>query len=147
MAEAKVFGFQCKLYYKTTSGGTYAPLNQIIDATLNLGYDEAEATTRGSAGVKETEPALLAVSIEGSLQWRNGNAECSALLTAFMARAPIYLLALTGEKTDPDAKGVEGIFKLINFPQKQELANMVNHDVTFKPCAGSGLVAAAGVAP
>ncbi len=144
MAEAKVFGFQCKLYRKVSTN--WVAMNQIINATLNLAYEESEATTRGSGGIKETEPSLLTVSIEGNLQWRNDNTECEALWDAFMGRNEIELMALTGDKTDPEARGVSGKFKLVSFPQKQELANMVEHDIVLKPCAGSQLAAAVGVA-
>lgn len=145
MAEAKVFGFQCKLFYKPST--TWVELTPIINATLNLAYEEAEATTRGSGGVKETEPSLLNVSIDANLQWRNDNTQCEALWDAFMGRNEITLMALTGAATDPEARGVTGKFKITSFPQKQELANMVEHDIVFKPCAGSTLAAATGTAP
>jgi hypothetical protein len=72
------------------------------------------------------------------------------LLEAFLARRALDLLILTGERTNPDAKGVRGDFKLFKFPSKQDLKESVKNEIAFKPSRSvrSNYVASAtGVAP
>lgn len=145
MPDVKVIGFECVLYRKV--GATWVEVEQIKNATLNIGFAEGEATTRGSNGVEEMEPTLMQISIEGALLWLNDNVECLLLFDACFDRSEIELMALTGANTNPNAKGVTGKFKLSKFPRKEDLDKLVEHDITFKPCRGSGIVKATGVAP
>lgn len=136
MPEATVFGFECKLYYDsadTPSTPTWAELDVIKDVTLQLGFSESDASIRAAGGFQLTEPALLEVSIEGTLEWINGNAKCMFLWDKFFSREPINIMALTGLRTNADAEGVKGDFKIVKFPRKEELKESVKFDFTLKP--------------
>ena len=145
MPEAIVYGFQCKVYYNNESalglsgtGTVEAPdweeLDVITDATLDLSMSEADASTRAAGGFELMEPVLLQAGLSGSLIWINGNPQCTMLLNRFLARGVIDLLILSGSNLDDDAKGVRGDFKIMSFPQKQELKELVRNDITLKPC-------------
>ena len=142
MALTQVIGLDCKLYYNdllTGGAGTigvpvWVELDVIKDATLNLGYNETDLTTRASGGIQIDEPTLLQVSVDGLLQWLNDDAtQCEALWDAFWNKTMIDLLVMTGASGDATAVGVRGDFKITQFPQKQELAESVKHDITLKP--------------
>lgn len=156
MAEAIVYGFQCKCYYNNEAGlglsgtGTVASpvwveLDILTDATLDLSMSEADASNRAAGGFELKEPVLLSAALNGSLKWINGNAKCGMLLAQFLARGVLDLLILTGSNLNDDAKGVRGDFKIFKFPQKQELKEMVSNEVSFMPCRSlrSNYIAAA----
>lgn len=161
MAEAAVFGFQCKVYINDITGdggggsGTvgapsWRELNVIQDATLNLSFSESDASIRAAGGFELMEPGLLQVALEGGIEWINDNAICEWLLTAFFARRALDLLILTGERTNPDARGVRGDFKLFKFPSKQDLKESVKNEIGFKPSRSvrnNFVTSATGVAP
>jgi hypothetical protein len=142
MALTQVLGLDCKLYFNdilTGGAGTisvpvWVELDIIKDATLNIGYAEADTSNRGSGGIETAEPTLLQVSVEGNLQWLNDDATGGqAIWDALWNREAIDLLCVTGADDDAIAVGVRGDFKVFQFPQKQELADIVRHDVTLKP--------------
>jgi hypothetical protein len=144
MAEAQVFGFQCKVYINDITGdggggsgsiGTpsWRELNVISDATLDMSFTESDASIRAAAGFELMEPGLLQLSLNSQMEWINDNPLCEWLLTAFFARRALDLLILTGERTNPDAKGVRGDFKLFKFPSKQDLKESVKNEISFKP--------------
>lgn len=153
MPEAQVFGFQCKAYYDsadTPATPTWVEIGVLKDVTLNLGFVESDASIRAAGGIECMEPSLLQIEAAGQLEWINGNAICEFLLAAFFARTAINMLFLTGDDENPDAKGVKGDFKLMKFPQKQELKESVKNDISFKPCRSirdNFVTSATGVAP
>ena len=161
MAAAQVFGFQCKVYVNDIPGDggggagsiatpAWRELNVIADATLDLSLTESDASIRAAGGFELMEPGLLQMALNSNMEWINGNALCNWLLTAFFARRALDLLILTGDKINPDAKGVRGDFKLFKFPSKQDLKESVKSEVVFKPCRSirSNFVqSATGVAP
>lgn len=160
MPEKRILGLDCKIYYNDLNqvpagSGTIATpvwvhLDLIKDATLQIQFDEADDTTRGSGGIKTAAPSLLAVSAECSLIWRNGNVHCKTLFDNAAARTPMDLLILTGANTDPDAVGYRGDFAVFGFTRKEELANVVMIDLKFIPVLSdraNQVAKAAGVAP
>lgn len=163
MAEELVYGFQCKVFFNNESvlglspagtGTVAAPvwveLDVITDATLDLSMGEADASNRAAGGFELKEPILLTASLAATLIWLNDSQQCLMLLNALLARRTIDLLVLTGARTNPDAKGVRGDFKLFKFPQKQELKELVRNDITLMPSRSlrnNYVASATGVAP
>ena len=143
MPEKRVLGLDCKVYYNTidqvpAGAGTIAVpvwvhLDLIKDATLQLTFEEADDTTRGSGGIKTAAPSLLVLSVETKFVWRNGNIHCKTLFDNANARKPMDLLVLTGDKLDDDALGYRGDFGLFGFTRNEELANVVMIDLKFIP--------------
>lgn len=144
MAEAQVFGFQCKVYINdiTGDGGggsgsvatpSWRELNVISDATLDLSFTESDASIRAAGGFELMEPGLLQMALNSQMEWINDNSLCEWLYAAFFARTALDLLILTGARTNPDARGVRGDFKLFKFPSKQDLKESVKNEIVFKP--------------
>lgn len=145
MPGTTVFGFQCKVYVETTQDPLnvdypeYAELSQLADAVLNLGFTEADATTRAAGGLEVVEPGLFQVEVTGKLQWRNGpytddDAVFNLVRLAAIAKTPILARVLTGASNDPDARGMWGHWKITKFPINQELKELVAVDFAMKPC-------------
>lgn len=145
MAEAQVFGFQCKIYVNdiTGEGGggsgslaspAWRDLNVVSDATLNMSFSESDASIRAAGGFELSEPGLLQLSVEGSMEWINGNALCLWMYQAFFARRALDFLILTGDRSSADSKGVRGDFKIVKFPSKQDLKETVKCEFALKPC-------------
>ena len=160
MPEKRVLGLDCRVYYNDVdqvpagSGTIVAPnwvhLDLVKDATLQLTFEEADDTTRGSGGIKTAAASLLVLAVETKFVWRNGNIHCKTLFDNANARKPMDLLVLTGANTDADAVGYRGDFGLFGFTRNEELANVVMIDLKFIPVLSerSNQVAkAAGVAP
>jgi hypothetical protein len=145
MSGTTVFGFQCKVYVETTQDPMnidypeYAELSQLADAVLNLGFTEADATTRAASGLEVVEPGLFQVEVTGKLQWRNGpytdsDAVFDVVRTAARTRTPILARVLTGASDNLDARGMFGHWKITKFPINQELKELVAVDFAMKPC-------------
>lgn len=138
-AGVTTFGFQCKLLVYATANwdGTEYEAGNISDATLELGMAEVDASIRESGGFEITETALAQVAINATLEWRNDNTLCELLHAFFIQRGVVYLRALTGPKTDPDARGVRGAFKITKFPTAQDLNDLAKVAIQFKPARSS----------
>lgn len=128
---ATSYGFEAILNYRIGGQGSggWNPLNLTKNATLNQEADEYPATTRGSAGYKESEPTLIGASIEAELLYDPEDAGCAAVESAFFAREKIGLQAL-----DKDGNGIQGDFKVFSFSRAEQLAEGLAVTVTFKPC-------------
>jgi len=159
MAEALVLGFECKVYFndEVADGGAgtiavpvWLELDELADATLNIKFNEADSATRGTNGIDTKEPGLLAITVEGTVQWRADNENISLMLAKCLGRDAWDLLILTGSRTDPLSKGVRGDFKITSFPRKEALGDVVTHDLVFTACnsfRANNVVASTGVAP
>ena len=143
MAEKRVTGLDCRIFYNTidqvpAGAGTIAVpvwvhLDLVKDATLKIEIEEADDTTRGSNGFKTSAPTLVGVSVDCKFVWRNGNIHCKTLWDNAHGRKPMDLLVLTGADDDADALGYRGDFGLFGFTRNEELTNVVQVDLTFKP--------------
>jgi hypothetical protein len=140
MPGTTVFGFQCKGYRDSAdnpASPTWVELGEIADLTVNVGFSESDASIRGAGGLELTEPGLLQLEVTGKMEWRNNNTNCNALYTAFLARTAINMWFLTGARTDTNARGFKGDFKITKFPINQELKELTSIDIAFKPCRSS----------
>ena len=141
MAEAQVFGWECNLFVDSASSyagnpstPTWAEVDSVMNAQLVAGFEELDASVRAGAGVASSEPGLLKVSINGTIEANNGNVQFEALRSAFLARTPLNIMALSGVSTNADAKGVKGDFKFFKFDRKEDLNGKVTVDFELKPC-------------
>ncbi len=137
MPEALVYGFQAKLYYDSTTTPatpTWVEVDVIANCKVNLGYSESDASVRAAGGFELTEPVLQQASIEAELIWRNGNSQCTFLRNAFMAKTAVNMMALTGARTNTDAVGIKGDFKIVKWEQTEDLKEQVKVSLTIKPC-------------
>jgi hypothetical protein len=141
MPESQVFGWECKLYVDdsasyvgTPETPTWDELDSVMNAQLVIGFEELDASVRAGGGTKSSEPGLLTVSINGTIESNNGNTEFEALRTAFLTRAALNIMALSGGSNNADAKGVKGDFKFFKFDRKEDLNGKVTVDFELKPC-------------
>lgn len=143
MPEATVLGADCKLYINDVdlSGGSgtialpnWIEMDFVRDVELVLGFSEADVTTRAAGGIEIVEPALQQVSITALIKWLNGNTTLEQIYDLMNGRSAMDLWCLTGARTNADARGVRGDFKITGAPMPQNLAESVELNVTLKPC-------------
>lgn len=146
------FGFNCKLYRDTADdpdAPTWAEITEVSDVTVDAGSVEVDASIRESGGYEITEQSMHQITINATLEWRNGNANCEALYTAFLARTAINIWVLTGVRAVATSRGFKGDFKITKFPINQDLKELTKVALVLKPCRSTraNYVASANGAP
>jgi len=139
---AKKLGRQCKLYYSDTlldgsvntpASVTWNEIQNVRDLTLNQEKGEADVTTRGSGGFRQTLGTLIDGSVEFEMLWETSDTAFSALQDAFYNDTEIALAVMDG---DIDAAGSEGLvsnFSVTSFTRSEALEEGVTVSVTIKP--------------
>lgn len=140
MAEAIVYGWECKLYvdssasYAGTPGTpTWSEVADAVDVTLSASPGTLDVQPRAAGAVKVGLPGLIEYKISGKLHWTNGNTQKTALRAANIARATLNVMALLGASTDADAKGVKGDFFFSKWEESQENGQTVSVDFELTP--------------
>ena len=128
-------GLDGKLYRNT---GTYeAPvwveIKNVKDLTGNYEMGEADVTTRGSGGTKETVPTLLEASFEFAMVWDTSDPNFEAIRTAFFSRTSIEMAVMDGDITTPGSQGPRAAMAVTKFSRKEPLTEAMEVDVTIKP--------------
>ena len=137
MATVLHFGFEAKLYYNTGSYGTptWTVIPLISDCQVTGTWDEADATTRYGAGVKQMEPSLLAVEIAGKIRTDEGDTTFVALADAFFGRNVVDVLVLNGASDANGSRGYRFEAKVFNWTESQNPGDLSFHEFSLKPCA------------
>lgn len=119
------------ILYRGVAGATAATeVENIKDLALNLEMDEGDTTTRGSGGLKQSDPTLLAASIEFDMLVDNEDADYLAIRTAFLNRAAIAAKVVNKE----NGAGLDADFKVFKFNETQNLGEAQKVSVSMKPC-------------
>lgn len=132
---AFVLGLDAKLYYNS---GTYAVptwnvMNNVKDVTLNLSTEEADVTTRGGGGWKQTVATLKDGSIEWKSVWDTADAAFTAVKNAWLNKTPIEFLCLDGDRTVTGKQGLRAICMVTNFTREEPLTDALMVNVSVKP--------------
>lgn len=129
-------GLNAKLYRNSGTYGspTWVEFKNVVDLTDNDDMEEAEVTTRGSAGIAEFEPTIRTVSLEFQMVSKTGDTDLAAVRSAYSARTSLDMVALDGAIDEVGATGVRARFKVFSFKKGQELKGAQMIDVTMKPC-------------
>lgn len=141
---AIVLGLNAKIYYLSTgtratwSSPGPAPANltelsDVKDVTINLETGEADVTTRGGDGWRQTAATLKDGSIEFEMVWDTGDAGFTAIKDAFFANSDIAMVALDGAKDAVGSQGLWADFQITNFTRAEPLEEALMVSVTAKP--------------
>lgn len=139
---AKKVGLSCALYYNT---GTFAvpvwtEIDNARDVTLSLEAGEADASTRGSGGWRETIQSLKDAGIEFEMADDNTDAAFIAIRTAFFNGTSIDALALDGDSGTSGSQGLRIIAAVSAFSRNEPLEEVVTESITLKPTPNSDSV-------
>lgn len=130
-----VLGLNAKLYFNsaTYATPTWVEITLAQDVTLNGTLDEADVTTRGSAGFKETVGTLLDAGIEFKMLWKPGDAAFEKIKDAWLGRSAVEILCLDGDENVAGSEGLRASMMVTNFTRNEPLAEALTVDVTMKP--------------
>jgi hypothetical protein len=110
--------------------GEWTDVSLAQDVTVTMEAAEANATTRGSAGFRNTEPTIIDITMEFDILYDPDGEDFQALKDAFMDRSLIGLQALD----EDGGEGVIGDFKIFKFNQNEPLDGLHTISVTAKVC-------------
>tara|TARA_R110000824_G_scaffold741_4_gene4602 strand:+ start:5868 stop:6311 length:444 start_codon:yes stop_codon:yes gene_type:complete len=132
---AKTVGLNCELSYNTGTFATptWSAIGNARDVTLSLEAGEADASTRGSDGWRETIQALKDGSIEFELAADSSDAAFTAIKTAFFDGTSIDVVALDGPQATAGSQGLRMIAAVSAFSRSEPLEDTVTVSVTLKP--------------
>lgn len=118
MAEEEIamLGMECVL----SIGG--AEVKNVQDVTVTLSAGEADITTRGNKGWRQTVPTLRECTIEFTMLYLPSDGTFAALHAAFES----------GDTVDVSVEGISGKFGVTNFSYEQPLEDAVKVNVTLK---------------
>lgn len=119
MAPLAILGQDCIL---TINGSTAA---NVRDVTINVSAKEADVTTRGAGGWRQTLATLREARLEMTILDIPGDPVYAALKTAFYASGADRLVTLS-------AGGVSGKWSVLGFDRKEPLDGAVTIAVTLK---------------
>lgn len=97
-------------------------VSNVQDVTINLSAGEADVTTRGNQGWRQTVPTLRECTIEFTMLYLPGEATFDVLLEAFN----------TGATVNAACEGISGQWGVTNFSYEQPLEDAVKVNVTLK---------------
>jgi hypothetical protein len=134
----KQVGLDCKAYYDSSGvgGSAWAEVKIVENVTLNLSHNEATIKTRES----EWEKVLLGqkvASIDLPIKYDKGNAQWTALKSAFLNKTDIGIAIMSGTITVAGEEGLQLDCKVTDFPWDQPLEEGVTVNVTLRPSAES----------
>ena len=114
--EIAMLGMECVL---SIAGGE---VKNVQDVTVTLSAGEADVTTRGNLGWRQTVPTLRECTIEFTMLYLPSDATFGALHAAFES----------GDTVDVSVEGISGKFGVTNFSYEQPLEDAVKVNVTLK---------------
>ena len=132
---AQVLGFEAILYYDAdgVDVGTWTPLTNVKDVTLNMEEGEADVSTRAGEGYKATIGALIDASVEFEMVWDTDDEGFTALQAAFFARNAIGIAVMDGDIEVAGSQGLTADMAVLKFARGEALEDALKVNVTLKP--------------
>lgn len=132
-------GKNAKMYRIPLTGeteGTPVEITNIKDLTLDLGSEEADATTRGSGAFRETAVTFLTASLTFGMQVPaegTTDANFDAIENAYLNKTTVRAQALDGALDVEGNKGLKSDWVVSGFSRPQTLDGIQTCEVTMKP--------------
>ncbi len=125
-------GKNAKLYRGPAGSQASVEMTNVRDLTLNVEKDESDITVRGSGGWEEIAAGNKKGSIDFQMVDKKGDADLTAISTAFFSDTPLAFLILGAALSD-DGKGLDADFEILKFSRKEALKDPILYDVSIKP--------------
>jgi len=132
---AEVLGLNAKLYYDVLGAANddWTEMENVKDVTLTLTKSEADVTTRGSNGWRQTVGALKEATLDFEMVWDTDDDGFTAIQDAFINNTSIGMAAMDG---DIDVVGTQGLvadFDVVSFTRTEPLEEVLKVAVSVKP--------------
>jgi len=129
-------GAELKLYYCVAGiGGTpsWTEATKARDVTLDLNRGEADGTTRGSGGWKQSIPTLKEASVEFECVWDTSDPAYVALRDAWLNGTVLGMAVMDGDIEEAGVEGLWADMAVLKFQRKEPLDGLVTAAITVKP--------------
>lgn len=111
----------------------WSEVTNVRDLTINLEKSEADVTTRGNNGWRQTMAALKDGSIEFEMVWDDEDEDLAEFSDAFINDTPLPLAVMSGDIETPGNDGLVSNFSVTNFSRSEALEDGIKVSVTIKP--------------
>lgn len=123
-----VLGLDCILKINNTE------VENVQDVTLNTSAGEADVTTRGNAGWRQTKATLKEATLEFTILKIESDSTYVTLRDAFLSNTTVH--GWVGHETGGQTyKSLSGDWSVTNFSEEQPLEEAVKINVTLKMAA------------
>lgn len=132
-------GIDCKIYVNTSvdpdpyANPVWSEWQCVRDATLNLTFDEQDATCRGSGGYRLSSPTLTTLEVTGDAVKDKDDASFIAMEAAAINKSIVDILVLDGARASADTDGWRLDAQFSSFSENQPYEDIVTVDFTLKP--------------
>jgi hypothetical protein len=111
-----------------------AEVDNVKDLSTDFTAGEADVTTRGSDGWRETMASLRESTVTFQMVWKPGDDAFDAIQEAFLDNELLAFAVLdqAPDELDDKSQGLVGNFSVTNFSQTQNLEEAQMVDVTIK---------------
>lgn len=132
---AIVLGLDAKLYHNTGTYGTptWDEVTNCRNVTLNLEKSDADVTTRGGSGWRQTVTTLKDGTVDFNMIWDTSDTDFIAFRDAWLNNTQIDCWVLDGDSTTTGNQGLRAEFEVANFTRNEELEDALNVDVSLRP--------------
>lgn len=137
---SKKLGKDAKCYYNATpvtttptAGDFTLLLDNITDLNTNLETGEADVSTRGSGGWRQTLSTLKDGSIEFTMMHDEADVAYQAFRDAWLNGTEIAVAAMSGLIATAGSEGLASNFTVTNFSRGEPLEEAMTVNVTIKP--------------
>ena len=131
---ALVLGLDAKAYRNTATWAlpTWDEITNIKDVTINLEAGDADVTTRGGGGFRQSVATLKDGSVDFQMVWDTSDSDFTALKDAFFNNTSIELSFMDGAIGTAGSQGLHADFSVTNFSRSEALEEALMVDVTVK---------------
>jgi len=131
---ALVLGLDAKAYRNTGTwaSATWSLIDNLKDVTINLEAGDADVTTRGGGGFRQSVATLKDGSVDFQMVWDTSDAEFTALKDAFFANTSVEMAFMDGLIATTGSQGLHADFSVTNFSRSEALEEALMVDITLK---------------
>lgn len=109
----------------------WAPVNIVRDVTVTAEAGEADVTTRGNSGFRQTIAGLREITLEFEMVWEPGDPAFEAIRNAFLPPGALVAFAAL-DSAGASGDGPVGDFAITNFSRSEPLEEAITVSVTAK---------------
>ena len=134
-----VLGYNAKLYIGAGFSSYSNDVPNVKDLTLEFSDDEADATTRGSAGYKMTEPSLRGATVSFEMVYDTADTDFTTIMAAFFNRSAMFIAVADGPIATIGTWYFKASMKVFSFQKTEALGDIQKVAITLKPCYSSNI--------
>lgn len=132
---AEIRGIDCTVYFD--SGGGYTEWECVRNTSINLTFDETDATCRGSGGYRQSAVTLATLEVTGDAIKDKADASFLAIEAAAIAKTTLPVLVMDGDRTLATSDGWLFDAQVFSWGEEQNYEDIVTVSFTIKPARGS----------